>query len=228
MEIITNVHLIPGIVATPYLLIDPDGLTLIDAGLPRNHGKILKYLASLGYAPSDLKRILITHADGDHYGSLAALRKATQARTFASAIEAQAIAAGRMSRPLKLSGIRKILFSVVMELYRPKPVQVDEILAGGQELPVLGGLRVIETPGHTPGHLSFFAPSPAILFSGDSLFCTPDRIEPSRGVNTWDETLAKSSAKIQAGLGAKIVCPGHGPVLKDAAALLNVLGAIQI
>lgn len=225
MEIIPNVHLVPGIVANPYLLIDPDGLTLIDAGLPRSQGKILKYLTSMGYVPSDLKRILITHADGDHYGSLAALRQATQARIFASTVEAQAIAAGRMSRPLKLSGIRKLLFSMVTALYQPGSVQVDEILAGGQELPVLGGLRVLETPGHSPGHLSFFAPSLAILFCGDSLLCSPGHIELSRGVNTWDETLARSSAKLQAGLGAKIVCPGHGPVLKDAAALLADLGA---
>jgi glyoxylase-like metal-dependent hydrolase (beta-lactamase superfamily II) len=226
MEIIPNIHLIPGIVATPYLLIDPDGLTLIDAGLPRNQGKILKYLASLGYAPSDLKRILITHADGDHFGSLAALQQATQARVFASAIEAEAIAAGRMSRPLKLSGVRKLLFSVVMALYQLRPARVDEILAGEQELSILGGLRVIETLGHSPGHLSFFAPSLAVLFSGDSLLCAPGRIEPSRGVNTWDDALAIASAKIQARLGANCVCSGHGPVLNDAAALFHALGAL--
>ena len=226
MEIIPNIHLIPGIAANPYLLIDPDGLTLIDAGLPRNQGKILKYLASLGYAPSGLKRILITHADSDHFGSLAALQRATLARVFASAIEAEAIAAGRMSRPLKLSGVRKLLFSAVMAFYQPRPARVDEILVGEQVLPVLGGLRVIETKGHSPGHLSFFVPSLAVLFSGDSLLCSPGLIEPSRGVNTWDEALAVASTKIQAGLGASIVCPGHGPVLKDAATLFNALGAL--
>jgi len=45
VEIIPNVHLIPNIVANPYLLIDPDGLTLIDAGLPGSQRKILRYLA---------------------------------------------------------------------------------------------------------------------------------------------------------------------------------------
>ena len=89
MEIIPNVHLIPKTVANPYLLIDPDGLTLIDAGLPGSHKKILRYMAGLGYAPGDLKRILITHADYDHVGGLARSKKATGARVYASPVEAQ-------------------------------------------------------------------------------------------------------------------------------------------
>jgi len=74
MEIIPNVHLIPNIVANPYLIVDPDGLTLIDAGLPGNHKKILNYISGLGHTPSDLKRIIITHADIDHIGGLSALK----------------------------------------------------------------------------------------------------------------------------------------------------------
>ena len=60
MEIIATVHLIPNIVANPYLIIDPDGLTVIDTGLPCNYRKILKYMTGLGYSPSDLKRIIIS------------------------------------------------------------------------------------------------------------------------------------------------------------------------
>ena len=151
MEIIPNVHLIPNIVANPYLLIDPDGLTLIDAGLPGSHRKILRYLAGLGYAPGDLKRILITHADFDHVGGLAPLKAATGARVFASPAEAQAMAEGHASRPLKpRSAITRLLFDLMAGLFKPAPVKVDEMLVDGQIFPVLGGLRVVETPGHTP------------------------------------------------------------------------------
>jgi hypothetical protein len=66
MEIVPNVHLIPGIIANSYLIIETQGLTLIDAGLPGSHKKILRYMTSLGYAPKGLKRIIITHADFDH------------------------------------------------------------------------------------------------------------------------------------------------------------------
>ena len=94
MEIIPNVHHMPGIVASPYLIVDPDGLTLIDTGVRSSDQKILKYIAGLGRAPGNLKRILITHSDGDHVGSLTALKAATGARVYASRIEAEATAAG--------------------------------------------------------------------------------------------------------------------------------------
>ena len=218
MEIISNVHLIPNTVANPYLLIDPDGLTLIDAGLPGSHRKILGYLASLGYKSADLKRILITHADFDHVGGLAPLKAATGARVFASPVEARAIAEGHASRPLKpRSKITKLLFDLMAGLFKPAPVQVDELLSDGQILPVLGGLRVVETPGHTPGHISLFASSAGILFCGDSIVSGEDALRGSTGANNWDQAKSDESVRKQAALGARILCSGHGPVVMDAA-----------
>jgi glyoxylase-like metal-dependent hydrolase (beta-lactamase superfamily II) len=218
MEILPNVHLIPNIIANPYLLIDPDVLTLIDTGLPGSHRKILRYMADLGYAPQDLKRILITHADFDHVGGLAALKAATGARIFASPVEAHAMAEGHASRPLKpRRKITKLLFDLMASLFRPSNVQVDEFLSDGQTFPVLGGLRVVETPGHTPGHVSFFAPSTGILFCGDSIVSEQTGLRGSRGANNWDQTKSDESVRKQAALGATIVCSGHGPVVTDAA-----------
>jgi len=216
MEIIPNVHLVPGIVGNPYLLVDADGLTLIDTGLARSGKKILNYITRLGYSAGDLRRILITHADGDHVGGLAALKAASGARAYAHPIEAEAIAAGRQSRPLKLRGLQKWLFALVTPLFKARPADVDEPLSDGQVLPALGGLRVVETPGHTPGHISLFAPSAGVLFVGDSLVSGPGGLRPSRGANTWDEAQALESVQVQAALGAQIVCAGHGPVVRDA------------
>ncbi len=217
MEIIPNVHLVPGVIANPYLIVEPDGLTLIDTGLAGSHKKILKYIAGLGRAPGDLRRIVITHADGDHVGSLAALKQATGARCYASRSEAEAIAAGRPSRELKTRGVQKLLFGLIAPLFKARPAVVDEVLAAEQTLPVLGGLRVIETPGHTPGHVSLFAPAAGILFAGDSMVSSGGALRESRGMNTWDERLAIESVRRQAALGARIVCVGHGPVATDAA-----------
>ena len=218
MEIIPNVHLIPGIIANPYLIIDSGELTLIDAGMPGSHKKILHYIANLGYAPKDLKRILITHADFDHVGGLAALKAATGARIYAHAIEAAAMAAGRPSRKLKPGNVfAKLLFGIMGRLFKAVPIQVDELLSDGQTFPVLGGLRVLETPGHTPGHLSFFAPSVGILFVGDSLVSEETGLRGSSGANNWDQPKSDESVRKQAALGARIVCSGHGPVVMDAA-----------
>src|SRR5215204_6321754 len=95
MEIIQNVHQVPHVIANTYVIIAPRGLTLIDSGLPGSARKILKYISNLGYAPTDLKRILITHADFDHIGGLAALKKMSGARVFSSQVEAQGICIGK-------------------------------------------------------------------------------------------------------------------------------------
>ena len=221
MKIIDNVYVVPGVVANPYIIVDADGLTIIDTGLPRNEKTILAYVASLGKSARDVKRIILTHSDFDHVGSLAALHKLTGARTYASQIEADAIAAGKPSRIPKMpagSFIRRLRFLLMRLSFKATPFQVDEILTDGQVLPVLGGLRVVETPGHTPGHVSLFAPQVGILFCGDSMVTYDNNIDNDpRPAATWDQARAKESNIKQSMLGARIVCSGHGPVVMDAA-----------
>jgi len=218
MKIIDNVYIVPGVVANPYIIIDTDGLTVIDTGLPRSEKKILAYVASLGKSARDVKRIIITHADLDHFGGLAALQKVTGARTYASRIEADALAKGKSSRELASKGFsfRRVMIALLGPLIGVTSFQVDEIIAEGQTLPILGGLQVLETPGHTPNHISLYAPSAGILFCGDSMVSNEAGLQGSRRGVTWDESKARESERRQAGFGAQIVCPGHGPVVKDA------------
>jgi glyoxylase-like metal-dependent hydrolase (beta-lactamase superfamily II) len=218
MKIIDNVFVVPGVVANPYIIVDMDGLTVIDTGLPGSQKKIMAYVAGLGKQAQDVKRIIITHADFDHIGGLAALQRASGARTYASKIEADAIAKGKSSREIKVTGfsLRRVFFVLMRPFMKLTPFQVDETLVEGQMLPVLGGLRVIETPGHTPGHVSLFAPSVGVLFCGDSMVSDDHGLRGSRRGITWDETRARESERKQAALGAHIVCSGHGPVVMDA------------
>lgn len=218
MKIAENVFLVPDVVANPYLILDADGLTLIDAGMPHTEKKILEYLASLGKSPTDLKRIVLTHSDIDHIGSLAALRTASGARTYASRIEADAIAQGKASRQIKRKGfsMRRLMFSLLGPFMKPRPVKIDEILTDGQLLPIAGGLRVLDTSGHTPGHISLYSAASGVLFCGDSMVTDGAGIHGSRPGLTWDAAKAEQAVKRQAALGARIVCSGHGPVVKDA------------
>lgn len=57
--------------------------------------------------------------------------------------------------------------TIVGPLFKAKAAHVDELINDGDVLPILGGLRVIATIGHTPGHISLYAPTHEILFSGD-------------------------------------------------------------
>ena len=219
MKIADNIFIIPEVVANPYLILDADGVTLIDAGMPHTEKKILDYLAGLGRSPGDLKRIILTHSDIDHVGSLAALRAASGAHTYASRIEADAIAKGKASRQIKRKGfsMRRLMFSLLGPFMRPKPVKIDEFLTDGQILPIAGGLRVIDTSGHTPGHISLFAAASGVLFCGDSMVTDEAGIHGSRPGLTWDAAKAEQAVRRQAALGARIVCSGHGPVVMDAA-----------
>lgn len=218
MKIIDNVFVVPEVIANTYVIVDADGLTLIDTGLPRSQNKILRYIASLGRSARDVKRIIITHTDWDHIGGLAALHKATGAITYASRIEADAMAVGSSSRPTKLPASTPLIRKLTRLFLKPRPFRVDGILTDGQVLrEVLGGLRVIDTAGHSPGHISLFSPATGVLFCGDSLVTDEHGIHGSRPIFTWDETMAKEAVKKQAALGARILCSGHGPVVMDAA-----------
>jgi glyoxylase-like metal-dependent hydrolase (beta-lactamase superfamily II) len=95
------------------------------------------------------------------------------------------------------------------------PAQVTRTLHPGDELPVLGGLQVLATPGHTPGHLSFYAPRYSLLFAGDSLRVLGGRLHFGDGPFTWDYARGRESVRLQAALSPSIICCGHGPVIRD-------------
>ncbi len=218
MKIIDNVFLIPGVMANSYLLVDPDGLTILDTGMPYSEKKTIEYITRLGRSVRDIRRILITHADLDHYGCMAALQNVSGAHTYASRVEASAIAVGQSSRPVNRSVgcFQRFVIMMMGRLLKPMPVQVDETLEEGQVLPVLGGLQVVETPGHAPGHLSYYSPSAGILFCGDSMRSDGKEFRGSRSRNNWDQAMAEASVRKQKDLGARVVCPGHGPAVYDA------------
>jgi len=215
-EIVPGLYRVTSILSTSYLIVAGEDLTLIDAGTAGSHRRILRAIANLGYAPSQLRHILITHADGDHVGGLVPLVAASGARVYASAVEAQALARGQFSRPLRLRGLPRFLFWLARPLYRVTPFDAAEVVKEGDILPGLGGLHVIETSGHTPGHLSFFASASGILFAGDSIAYRNGKMRRPFALVTWDEQLALASLRKQAALQPQIVCLGHGPVVYEA------------
>ncbi len=217
MEIIPGVYLIKMLVSNCYLIAEPDGLTLIDAGIPSSFSQIVDFIGSLDRSVQELKTILLSHADIDHVGAAPALKSESGARIYASRIAAQALAEGHSSRQIEL-GILTPIFRWLEKLNGAMQIEVDELLSAGQMLPMLGGLKVLETPGHTPGHLSFYAEKHKLLFAGDSVTTKPDEILGNRvKFFNWNQEQMLASVRFQAALLPEIVCSGHGPVVYEAA-----------
>jgi len=216
MEISPHVHYIKLVGANVFLIVEDDGLTLVDTGMPFSSRKIVDYIRSIGCAPADLKSILITHADFDHVGSVKALKKVNGAKVCASQAAAEALAEGISSREIKFGQLLTPLLSATEKVFHLPKVAADEVLSPGQVLPILGGLEVIETSGHTPGHLSYYAKDSGVLFAGDSLRTRPGEILYNLyPAITWDGDKAIASTRQQKELNPKVVCSGHGPVVYE-------------
>jgi len=212
-----HIHQIPLLMSNAYLIVEADGLTLIDAGMARQGRGIRRYLRRLGHQPEQVKRILVTHADIDHAGAVSALKALSGARVYASAVEARALRAGRSSRPLQLNGIGRLAFESFEATFGYGEIEVDEIVKDGDRLPILSGLQVIETSGHTPGHLAFYAQEAGVLFAGDALRARQDELRLNRHpINTWDAQQVLASTRKLAALQPQIVCAGHGRAVYQA------------
>lgn len=211
MEIAPNLHWLKLGSVNAYLCVDEDGLTLLDTGNPKQEGKILDYVRQIGRAPTDLKRILLTHADIDHAGSVAAVQQATSAQVYASNQSAALLPTGK--GPSHNFWLMDIIGPIFMT-YTPLDASKITVVQEGDTLPVLGGLNVLSTPGHTPDHISYFSPSNRIALIGDALAAWGDKLRPSPRIISADPDQVKTSAKKLLTLNPSIYACGHGSPIK--------------
>jgi glyoxylase-like metal-dependent hydrolase (beta-lactamase superfamily II) len=223
MQILDSLHQIDGVTAGVFLLIGDDGLTLVDAGVPKAAPKILNYIQALGYRATDVKHILLTHADVDHVGSLAALVQASGAQTYAHLYEAAVMAGRELPRGIK--GPLGFVFRLLSQFFKPQLAQVDHAVQTGDELPLHNGIVVIGSPGHTRGHVCYYWRKHRVLFVGDALL-HGKQLKLSTPMFTWDMAQAQASAQQLAVFDVEILCFGHGkPIIGDARTKLREFAA---
>jgi glyoxylase-like metal-dependent hydrolase (beta-lactamase superfamily II) len=192
------------------------GLTLVDAGLPGQLDAIAAALAEGGARVEDLRAIILTHQDIDHVGSLNAVAQASGARVLAHAVEAPTIDGTRPPRfasPEVLA--QRPEMRAIAEQFVPTPV--DELLQDGARLDLAGGVRVVATPGHTPGHISLYLERTRTLITGDALTANDGVLHgPNPGV-TPDMAEAARSVRKMAALDVQTIVCYHGGVVRDDA-----------
>lgn len=212
MQIRPEVYLIKGKASNLYLCVDDQGLALIDAGMPGDQKLVLAEIERLGYRPEQLTRILITHADIDHAGSLAALQEMTGAMVFGGALTIQFLKIGKS--PEHLPGPLQ-WFSNRFFNYRPVNTSNLQTITDGDTIPVLGSLLALATPGHTLDHFSFYCPGSGVLFAGDALKVGGDRLQRSPRRITADQEAANASAIRLLELTPAVFACGHGQPMAD-------------
>lgn len=212
MQIAPNLYLAEGVRGANVYLIVEDTLTLVDTGLPGNTPAIGRYISRLGRRPDELKRVVLTHSHLDHSGSAAQLSALTGAKVLAHAAETE----GGLLIP-GLSGTGGLVFRRIAGLMRVRPVPIDELLHEGDVIPVLGGLKVLHVPGHTPGSICLFSESRGVLFTGDIMLNSGGRLSQPLLMFQHDRELAEKSLEKLLPLDIQLCCFGHSPPLGDGA-----------
>jgi glyoxylase-like metal-dependent hydrolase (beta-lactamase superfamily II) len=197
-----------------YLVREEDGLTAVDTGMP---GSTKAILAAAEEAGAPIVRIALTHAHGDHVGSVEALRKELpDAEVLISERDARFLRGDKSLDPdepqVKLKGS-----------YPEVDVEPTRLLQPGDRV---GSLEVVASPGHTPGHVAYLDTRDRTLIAGDAYqtlggIAVSGKLRPLfplPALATWHKPTALESARRLRELDPARLAVGHGRVIESPGA----------
>lgn len=200
-----------------YLVREADGLTLIDSGIPGGAADIFAAAQQIGLP---ITRVALTHAHGDHVGSLDAVSAQLPEAEIALTERTTRFLSGDLSLDpaepqAKLRGG-----------FQPCTTRPTRLIVPGDKV---GSLRVIATPGHTPDHIAFYDERDGSLIAGDA-FQTQGGIAvagqmrwlfPLPALATWHKPTAAESARRLLELNPSRLAVGHGKVMEQPQAAMR-------
>ncbi len=224
IELLPRLHFIRLPVGHAYLWNDPDGLTLIDTGLPGSAALIGDAIRQSGHKRADLRRVVLTHFHADHIGAAADIAGWGEVEVLAHRADAPFIRAGGAGPAPDLADWERPIYDQVMsQLPAERVIQprIDREIEDGDELGFGDGAVAVAVPGHTPGSVAIYLPRHQVLFTGDAAARRSDG-NVICGVFNVNRTQAATSLSRLAGLDVTVACFGHGePLTHDAAAELQ-------
>jgi glyoxylase-like metal-dependent hydrolase (beta-lactamase superfamily II) len=191
-----------------HLILEPE-LSLIDCGYAGSRARIASVIEGHGRRIAELARVVCTHGHPDHAG--AARELALEGiPILIHPSDAEALATtwrDTLRRPS-----RGRIFAAMT----PEPPEFVSI-ADGDVLPMLGGLEVIHTPGHTPGSVCLYGRRDNVLFVGDTLQRRFGRVSYASALYSDDVTAARRAVKRLASLDVNTIVFSHYPPLQEGA-----------
>ncbi|HEY4606504.1 MAG TPA: MBL fold metallo-hydrolase [Acidimicrobiia bacterium] len=201
-----------------YLVEDPTGITIVDAGLPGHYDEVVSELALMGRSLDDVRGVVLTHGDTDHIGFAEQLRVERGIRVYVHQLDV-ARARGEVKKHLKWGKVKAgpllgfLWYSARRGGFSIRPVTEVVTFTDGETLDLPGAPRVIHVPGHTPGSVAIHVPEVDAVFVGDAM-TTGHVLTGAQGPGpapfTLDPNRALASLSRLEKLPATWVLPGHG------------------
>ncbi|GAB6458511.1 MBL fold metallo-hydrolase [Bacillus cereus] len=187
----------------PILLWDDEMAVLIDTGFPGQFEDIQVEMERVGVSVDKLKVVILTHQDIDHIGSLP--------NVLENGVSDIKVYAHELDKPY-IEGDLTLLKDVHVE--NPPKGKVSDTVIDGQELPYCGGILILHTPGHTPGHISLYLKRSKILVAGDSMYSVNGVLGGVHAPTTLNIMEARQSLKKYLNLDIESVVCYHGGLSK--------------
>lgn len=213
------------------------GWVLVDAGLSLSGGRIARAARRL-FGPTRPAAIILTHGHFDHVGAVRELARKWDAPVFAHPLELPYLT-GRSDYPPPDPTVGGGAMAWMSPLYSRRGIDLgDRVrpLPADGSVPGVAGWRWVPTPGHSPGHVSFFREEGKVLIAGDAFVTTKQesalavmtgrqevRNPPAYFTTDWER--AKKSVQILAALNPWVAATGHG-VPMCGPAMRNQLNAL--
>lgn len=207
-----------------YAVSNPDGSwVLVDSGLPFSSKRILRWIERQKGADARPSCIVLTHGHFDHVGNVVELARHWDVPVYAHRLEKPYLT-GKSKYPPPDPTVGRGVFTLFAPVYPRGPINVTDRLQplpSDGSVPGLAGWRWVATPGHSPGHVSFFRDSDRVLLAGDAFVTTKQEsviavvtqlpeIQGPPAYYTPDWDLAKGSVASLAAMKPSAVACGHG------------------